>query len=90
MVQFSLDGVIKMKPEVKQAYNDHGQLIAEEYYFNGKLHRENGPAIRWWNNYGQLTYEEYWLYDKNISKNEFLVRCWDKVSIELFKLYLET
>ena len=33
----------------------------EEYWGKGHLHREDGPADRWWHENGQLQYEEYWV-----------------------------
>ena len=45
-------------------YSSNGQKQYEEYYLNGKWHREDGPAIQsWWEN-GQKESEFYYLNGK--------------------------
>lgn len=41
-------------------YN-HGKIYREEYYFNGKYHREDGPAIIWYDKNGKVEIESYFL-----------------------------
>lgn len=43
------------------SYYDNGQLRREEYWKDGKLHRENKPAITEYLKNGQLWYDAYFL-----------------------------
>ena len=47
----------KEKPRCKREFRSNGQLKYEEYWRNGKLHNEHGPAYRWWYGNGQLATE---------------------------------
>ncbi len=49
----------KVKPKI--TYWDNDQKSTEEYYLNGKLHREDGPAYQYWHKNGQKKFELYYL-----------------------------
>ena len=40
-------------------YYKNGNIRCERYYFNGKLHNENGPAEIWYYNNGTIS-QEFW------------------------------
>ncbi|MHC3434954.1 hypothetical protein G7048_06145 [Diaphorobacter sp. HDW4B] len=48
------------------ANNEKLSLTITKHYVNGKLHKEDGPAVLW--SSGQ---EEYWLNDQEHTKQEF-------------------
>jgi len=50
--------------QVKIHYHDNGLKRSEYWYLNGKLHREDGPAIQYWYYNGQKLSEEWYLNDK--------------------------
>lgn len=52
----------------------------EEWYKNGKLHKEDGPAVIYYTN---LYNEEYYLNDKRLTKEEFF----QIKNLELIKLW---
>ena len=57
-----------IKYEVIQEWNDEGQLIREAWYVDGKVHREDGPAVHRWNDEGQLILEEWRVDGKLVDK----------------------
>lgn len=65
------------KLECEQHWNDNGQLVYESYFFNRKLHREDGPAYQRWNKNGRLVYEEYWLNGELHREDGPAYREWD-------------
>ena len=50
-------------------YDDSGNIDKEMYYINGKLHREDGPAIVYSKNPNNATYG---YYDKYYFNDEFI------------------
>ena len=44
-------------------FNDNGKISSEEYYFNHKLHREDGPAYIKYDESGNIEKEYYILND---------------------------
>ena len=44
-------------------FNDNGKISSEEYYFNHKLHREDGPAFILYYKNGEIEREHYILND---------------------------
>ena len=50
-----------MGNEPKRTYYANGQINYEEYWVNGYLHREDGPAFTHWHDNGQIRREEYWV-----------------------------
>jgi hypothetical protein len=54
----------KKEPKVEIEYWDNGQKESEEWYLNGKLHREDGPSYQRWYKDGQKEYERWRLNDK--------------------------
>lgn len=50
-----------MKPEVKTWKNDSGLIEEERHYLNGKLHREDGPAIIYYDEDGKPFGEAWYL-----------------------------
>ena len=52
------------KPEIKKSYFLNGNIWYKRYYLNGKLHRDDGPAvIRYYRN-GNIRVKEYHLNGK--------------------------
>ena len=49
-------------------YN-HGKIYREEYYFNGKYYREDGPASIWYDKNGKVEMESYFLNGKRHKKD---------------------
>jgi len=47
-------------PAVIQYY-DHGGILHESYYINGKRHRLNGPAFTSYYVDGNISQEDYWV-----------------------------
>ena len=64
------------KAEVIWEYRDNGQLAYEEYCINGKRHKPNGPAYRYWHENGQLACEQYWINGKCHNPNGPAYRNW--------------
>jgi len=52
------------EPEVKIDYHPNGQKRYEEWYLNGKYHRDNGPDYQEWYDNGQKRLESWWLNNK--------------------------
>jgi antitoxin component YwqK of YwqJK toxin-antitoxin module len=50
--------------EVKKAYSANGNIKYEYHFLNGKIHREDQPAIIYYYPNGNIWYEEYWLDGK--------------------------
>ena len=51
-----------IKPEF--SYYSNGQIKSEQYFLNGKYHRENGPAFIFYYKNGKISYEYYYLNNK--------------------------
>ena len=45
----------------KITYYDNGNISSEQYFLNGKYHRENGPAIIRYYQDGKIEHESYYL-----------------------------
>ena len=56
-----------MKPEVKTWKNDKGKVDEERHYLNGKLHREDGPAIIYYDEDGKPFGEAWYLDGKPLA-----------------------
>jgi hypothetical protein len=63
LIQFSLNGVLHREPLNGPARMRAGTWFSEEYYWNGVLHRANGPAVSGWvrdvGGSARLLYERY-------------------------------
>ena len=62
-------------------YNKNGDIIYEEYQYNGYYHRLDGPARIWENN------EAYYLYGKHLTKQEYY-KILDEQPIEFLEQYM--
>lgn len=65
----SLPSILHEIPENISIDSDHEKTI---YYKNGKVHREDGPAIQF-HKKGKLpdgTHDEYWLEGKQVTKKQ--------------------
>ena len=58
-----------MKPERKVYYNKNGQVERESWYLNGRLHREDGPAIIWYHKNGQIEHEHWYFNSQSHREN---------------------
>ena len=47
--------------KIKTNYYENGNIHYKKYYFNGKLHNENGPAVIDYYENGNKYYEEYYI-----------------------------
>jgi len=63
-----------MNFKVKVGYHENGQKFHEFWSLNGKLYREDGPAIQWWYSNGQKSYEYWYLNDKQYSREKWIER----------------
>jgi hypothetical protein len=65
-VSHTRNGELHRDPKQGPAYIHADQsYITEKYYWNGHLHREDGPAERWWNrDTGKPFREVYWWHDQ--------------------------
>jgi antitoxin component YwqK of YwqJK toxin-antitoxin module len=50
--------------EVRKYHYENGNINPEEYYIDGKRHREDGPAIIYYYGNGNIFYEAYYLNGK--------------------------
>jgi hypothetical protein len=67
----SLPSILHEMDENIEIDSDHEKTI---YYKNGKVHREDGPAIQYHKN-GQMpdgTLDEYWLEGKHVTKKDIV------------------
>ena len=68
MLEITIDEWISLPREKKKTFtgcvNWPGDV--KIYYYNGKCHRENGPAIEWPSTHEQ--YNEYYIHDVKTSK----------------------
>jgi len=55
-----------------------GQKWYEEWYLNGKYHREDGPAYQDWSYYGQKNYEGWYLNGKEHREDGPAIQSWYK------------
>jgi antitoxin component YwqK of YwqJK toxin-antitoxin module len=60
----------KTKPIIN--YYSNGQKKSEHYIINGKLHREDGPAIQYWYENGQKKSEQYYINSKYYSREDWI------------------
>lgn len=74
-----------MNPEF--TYYEDGQKRKEEWFFNGTLHRLNGPAIQLWYPNGQKVFEHWWIYGCKFTKEQYdeAMELYNKSEV-LFKL----
>lgn len=54
-------------------YEDQGQVLARVHYVNGKIHREDGPAVYLYIN-GQVDKDGYALHDKFMNEEDWLIQ----------------
>lgn len=52
-------------------YSPSGYKMEEEYYFDGKLHRDNGPAVIKFERSRKIIFREYWIHGKKYSPSGF-------------------
>ena len=52
--------------EIKANYYKNGNVQHKKYYFNGKLHNENGPAEIWYYDNGTIS-QEFWYNNGKIT-----------------------
>lgn len=52
------------KVDVKRSFHPNGQLSVKGLFANGKLHREDEPAIQHWYDNGQKQYEQWFFNGK--------------------------
>jgi antitoxin component YwqK of YwqJK toxin-antitoxin module len=50
--------------EEKTTYYPTGQINLEKWYYNGKLHREDGPAYILYYNNGKIQCKKWYLNDQ--------------------------
>jgi len=65
----------------RQEWNNAGQLIMEEWWQNGRLHRDNGPAHQWWNNTGVLTYESWYQNGRRHRDDGPAIQLWNDAGV---------
>jgi len=52
-------------------YDNDGNLLCEEYMFNGKYHRLNGPAYIEYIEDGSIYHESYHIYGTKYTKEQY-------------------
>jgi len=65
-----------VKGEYIVEYYDNGNICREEYWLNGKLHRENGIAYKSWFDNGNICREEYFSNGKLHRENGIAFKGW--------------
>jgi antitoxin component YwqK of YwqJK toxin-antitoxin module len=53
-----------MKPELKETFYPNGNVEFQEWYLNGKIHNEEGPAYIRYHENGKVEYQEWWVNGK--------------------------
>jgi antitoxin component YwqK of YwqJK toxin-antitoxin module len=64
-------GKVMSNPEVIRKYFGNGIIWNEDYYINGSLHKEDGPAHRCYFPNGNLCCERYYLNGERLTKEEW-------------------
>lgn len=64
--------------KILQNFYDNGQLWYQQHMSNGKIHNENGPAIKMWYKNGQPMRIEYLRNGKYCNKNGPVMQRWNK------------
>jgi len=49
------------KPEVREKFSSNGRLMEREFWMDGELHRDDGPAVEVWDSQGHLIYRTFWV-----------------------------
>jgi hypothetical protein len=65
-IEFRRNGVLHRDPTEGPAYIEASEhYIIETYCWNGRFHREGGPAEIWWDRHtGELLVSNYWRHSK--------------------------
>jgi len=73
------------KPEVNIDYYENGQKRFEDWYLNGKYHREDGPSYQYWDDNGQKESEWWYLNGKEYLSREDWIKKLKEIGSEHYE-----
>ena len=73
-----------MSNEIKRDYYDNGNICSEEYYLDGKPHREDGPAKIAYNQNGNIKIKEYYINGKRHREDGPALIAYGNINCEVY------